>query len=47
MDPDLQIEFHKQDGDSIRNGELVMILQGKTRSILIAERTALNLLQSK
>jgi nicotinate-nucleotide pyrophosphorylase (carboxylating) len=45
VDPGLAIEEHKQDGDALGLGEVAMTIQGRTRSILAAERTALNFLQ--
>ncbi|MCF7913461.1 MAG: carboxylating nicotinate-nucleotide diphosphorylase [Candidatus Cloacimonetes bacterium] len=44
VDPDIQIELKFSDGDKVKPNELIATLQGKVRSILIAERTALNLL---
>lgn len=44
-DQSLVVETQKKDGDAIELGQVVLTVQGKTRSILAAERTALNFLQ--
>jgi nicotinate-nucleotide pyrophosphorylase (carboxylating) len=36
------ITFIKHDGDSIKSGDVLLTVTGNTRSILLAERTALN-----
>ncbi len=40
-----KVEFHKQDGDRVHNGDRVATLRGRIRSLLSAERVALNFLQ--
>ncbi len=45
VDPTLKIDIYKKDGTIVRNGEVVMLVDGKARSILSAERTALNFIQ--
>jgi nicotinate-nucleotide pyrophosphorylase (carboxylating) len=45
VDPDLQITFYKQEGDTIRKGEIAFIVEGCARSILSAERVVLNCMQ--
>ena len=45
VDPDLEITFFKKDGNIIRKGENILEVKGSARSILSAERTALNFLQ--
>jgi nicotinate-nucleotide pyrophosphorylase (carboxylating) len=45
VDPELRIEAQAKDGDKVEFGQVVLTIQGKTRSILAAERTALNFLQ--
>jgi nicotinate-nucleotide pyrophosphorylase (carboxylating) len=45
VDPDMKTEVLKKDGVVIRKGDVVMQLDGRIRSILSAERTALNFLQ--
>lgn len=45
VDPSLEVELLKQDGDRVSYGDHVMRIQGTARSILTAERTALNFAQ--
>jgi nicotinate-nucleotide pyrophosphorylase (carboxylating) len=45
VDPRLQLTFHKQDGDSVTSGEVLCEIAGSARSILTAERVALNFVQ--
>jgi nicotinate-nucleotide pyrophosphorylase (carboxylating) len=45
VDPDLRVELLKNDGDTLSLGQVVLTVQGHTRAILAAERTALNFLQ--
>lgn len=45
VDPDLQIQVLHGDGSSIPKSGTLMSIHGSTRSILTAERTALNFLQ--
>lgn len=45
VDAGLAVEDRKRDGVALGLGEVVMTIQGNTRSILAAERTALNFLQ--
>lgn len=45
MDPKIQLDAHRRDGGRIERGDVVLVLQGPTRSLLSAERLALNLLQ--
>lgn len=44
-DPNLEITWHKQDGDVIERNELAFEVSGAVTSILTAERTVLNILQ--
>jgi nicotinate-nucleotide pyrophosphorylase (carboxylating) len=44
VDPKIQVSFSFQDGDHIAPGDRVALLSGRVRSILQAERTALNFL---
>jgi len=44
VDADMQIDLRRQDKDRLKNGESVMRLEGRTVSILKAERVALNFL---
>ena len=44
-DPATKVVFKKRDGQRLKKGEVVAKISGKSRSILLAERTALNYLQ--
>ena len=44
VDDTLAITVHKKDGDVLKAGDVIATLQGHSRSILTAERTALNFL---
>ena len=44
-DPDCEIEILKTDGEDVAAGEDIAIVTGSARSILTAERTALNFMQ--
>lgn len=41
--PDLAIEIHAADGDRVSAAQRLLIVEGRTRHLLLAERTALNL----
>lgn len=45
VDPALQLSVSKRDGDRAQNGDLLLQIDGDGRSILQAERVALNFLQ--
>jgi nicotinate-nucleotide pyrophosphorylase (carboxylating) len=45
VDPALQVRFSVEDGLGAERGQIIGIVDGPLRSILTAERTALNLLQ--
>lgn len=45
LDPQLAITVRRQDGDSVGPGDTVLEIAGTTRSILTAERVALNFIQ--
>lgn len=45
IDSALHFEPQKQDGDTVVKGDVLAVVSGSTRSILIGERLALNLLQ--
>lgn len=45
VDPSLRVELSRQDGDAVSPGTTVMTIEGSARSILGAERTALNFIQ--
>jgi nicotinate-nucleotide pyrophosphorylase (carboxylating) len=45
VDPSLNIELMKKDGDYVNNQETIFKIEGSTQSILKGERVALNILQ--
>ncbi|WP_176591766.1 carboxylating nicotinate-nucleotide diphosphorylase [Sphingobium sp. EM0848] len=45
LDPDVEIELLKQDGDRVSAGTDIMRIRGKARAMLTAERSALNTVQ--
>ncbi len=45
VDPNLHVEVYLHDGENVSPGAVVMLIEGKARSILGAERTALNFIQ--
>lgn len=45
LDPDIEIHQLVSDGSLVKNGDKVMTLKGHTKSLLIAERIALNFIQ--
>lgn len=45
LDPSFHAQTFKKDGDSLRKGDVIAKLHGKTRMLLKGERTALNLIQ--
>ncbi|MGN0453644.1 MAG: carboxylating nicotinate-nucleotide diphosphorylase [Ruminococcus sp.] len=45
LQPDVKCEVYKNDGDSLKKGEVFAKIHSKTRTILKGERTALNLIQ--
>ena len=45
VDPTLKVALLKNDGDSVTKGDLLMLVEGHSGSILTAERTALNYMQ--
>lgn len=45
VDPELEVEILVPDGSRVSEGALLIRVEGKARSILTAERTALNFLQ--
>lgn len=45
VDPELEVQVMLHDGSMVSAGAHVMVLEGEARSILTAERTALNFLQ--
>lgn len=45
VDPKIQVKILKPDGSTVKPGEPILVFKGKARSILAAERTALNFMQ--
>ena len=45
IDPEVKIELRAKDGDVIANRTEIAVIEGRLQSLLIAERTALNLIQ--
>jgi nicotinate-nucleotide pyrophosphorylase (carboxylating) len=45
IDPQIEMDIHVQDGEYVRPGVIVFEVRGNVRSILLAERLALNILQ--
>ena len=45
IDPDVEIELLKADGDKVYKGDLIATLKGPSRAILKGERVGLNLVQ--
>jgi len=45
LESDIEIEFNFNDGDSIKNKDIIATIKGKSVNILKGERIALNLLQ--
>jgi nicotinate-nucleotide pyrophosphorylase (carboxylating) len=46
LDPKTRIHWHYQDGESIEANATICSIQGRARSLMTGERTALNLLQT-
>lgn len=42
---DVTVSFNKTDGDKIQKNEVIALIKGNTRNVLMGERVALNLLQ--
>lgn len=45
LDADIEVKFLYEDGDTVKNGEVIGTVTGDIRAILSGERTALNYLQ--
>lgn len=45
VDPKISVKILKEDGSTVKPGEPILTFRGKARSILAAERTALNFMQ--
>lgn len=46
LDPECEITWYKRDGDPVHKNDLLCEIQGLSRALLTAERTALNFLQT-
>ncbi|MGH8052811.1 MAG: carboxylating nicotinate-nucleotide diphosphorylase [Stenotrophomonas sp.] len=46
LDPDVQIHWRVLEGDAVKAGTVLATLQGRSRSLVSAERTSLNFLQT-
>ncbi len=46
LDPDVRIDWQVSDGDAVRAGTVLALLHGRNRSLVSAERTSLNFLQT-
>ena len=45
VDPAVKVKILRRDGTAVKPGEPILVFRGKARSILAAERTALNFMQ--
>ncbi len=45
LDKDIQVQINIKDGGKVGKGDVIAVVTGKTRAILKAERTSLNILQ--
>lgn len=45
VDPELKIEVFIKDGSRVKPGDIAFIVEGRVRSLLVAERTMLNIMQ--
>ncbi len=45
LDPEVSFNFLKKDGDTVKKGDIIATFSGKTRALLMGERTALNIVQ--
>ncbi len=41
----IEYKFHKKDGDEVKYGDIIATIKGKSKKLLMCERTLLNLLQ--
>lgn len=44
IDPTMEFSVHKEDGTSVKKGDIIAEVKGQVRALLMAERTALNFL---
>lgn len=45
VDAQIRVDAMVKDGNAVKKGEIIAIIEGQTKSLLFAERTALNFLQ--
>ena len=45
LDPDIRVEVFIRDGAEVKPGDVAFIAEGRIRSLLVAERTLLNIMQ--
>ncbi|MCI5945936.1 MAG: carboxylating nicotinate-nucleotide diphosphorylase [Oscillospiraceae bacterium] len=45
LDKDIQVQINIKDGGKVEKGDVIAVVTGKTKAILKAERTSLNILQ--
>ncbi len=45
VDPSIKVDVMINDGESVKPGDIVFVAQGPVRSLLVAERTMLNIMQ--
>ena len=45
LDREVKVTFRKKDGEKVKNGDIIALISGHARAILMGERLALNLLQ--
>lgn len=45
LDKDVKVQINIKDGDKVEKGDVIAVVTGKTKAILKAERTSLNILQ--
>lgn len=45
VDPEVKVTVYIQDGSEVNPGDIVFVAEGKVRSLLMAERTLLNIMQ--
>ena len=41
----LDVKFYVKDGDAVHKGDIVALIEGKSKAILMVERTLLNMMQ--
>ena len=46
LDPQVRIDWHVAEGDRVRKGQVLALLQGRSRALVSAERASLNFLQT-